>query len=79
MPAKSDTLRPVRDILEPASNEQSRFAYLERQMRQMDSIKLPSGLPSLKDRMVSRPESLQDRIQSLCQEHSQKEAGVGIT
>ena len=32
MPAISDTLPPVRDILEPASNEQVRFTYLERQM-----------------------------------------------
>ena len=42
MPAISDTLPPVWDILEPTSNEQVRSAYLERQMRQMDSIKLPS-------------------------------------
>ena len=66
MPAKSDTLQPVRDILEPVSNEQARSTYLERQMRQMDSIKLPSDMPSLEDTMVQRPESLQDRIQSFC-------------
>ena len=30
MPAISDTLPPIRDILEPASNEQARSAYLER-------------------------------------------------
>ena len=52
MPVISDTLPPVRDILEPASNKQARSAYLERQMRQMDSIKLPSGMPSLEDGMV---------------------------
>ena len=72
MPAISDTLPPIRDILEPASNEQVRSAYLERQIRQMDSIKLPSGMPSLEDGMVSRPESLQDRIQSFCQEKKVK-------
>ena len=66
MPAISDTLLPVMDILEPASNEQVRSAYLERQMRHMDSIKLPSGMPSLEDGMVPRPESLQDRIESFC-------------
>ena len=65
MPAISD-IPPVRDILEPASNEQVRSAYLERQMRQMDSIKLPSGMPSLEDGMVPRPDNLQDRIQSFC-------------
>ena len=59
MPAISDTLSHVRDILEPASNEQARSIYLERQMRQMGSInKLPSDMPSLEDGMVQRPESL---------------------
>ena len=68
MPTISDTLPPVRDIFKPTSNEQVRSAYLERQMRQMDSTKLSSGMPSLKDGMVPKPESLQDRIQSSCQE-----------
>ena len=68
----SAALPHVRDILEPASNEQVRCAYLERQMRQMDSVKLPSGMPSLMDRMVLRPESLQDWIQSFCQERKVK-------
>ena len=62
MPAISDILPPIRDILEPASNEQVRSTYLESQMRQMDSIKLPSDMPSLEDGMVQRPDSLQDRI-----------------
>ena len=72
MPAVSDTLPPIRDILEPTSNEKVRSAYLERQMRQMDSIKLPYGMPSLEDGMVPRPESLQGRIQSFCQEKKVK-------
>ena len=66
MSAISDTLPPIRDILEPASNEQVRSTYLERQMRQMDSIKLPSDMSSLEYGMVPRPESLQDRIQIFC-------------
>ena len=72
MPTMSDTLPHVRDILEPTSNEQVRSTYLERQMRQKDSVKLPSGMPSLEDGMVPRPESLQDRIQSFCQEKKVK-------
>ena len=72
MPTISDTLPPFWDILEPTSNEQVRSAYLERQMRQMDRVKLPSGMPSLEDGMVSRTESLQDRIQSFCQEKKVK-------
>ena len=65
MPAISD-IPPIRDILESTSNKEARSAYLERQLRQMDSIKLLSGMPSLKDGMVPRPESLQDGIQSFC-------------
>ena len=73
MPAISDTLPHVRDILKPASNKQARSTYLERQMRQMDSInKLPSDMPSLEDGMVQRPESLQERTQSFCQENKVK-------
>ena len=65
MPTIPGTLPPVRDILEPTSNEQARSNYLERQMRQMGSItKLPSDMPSLEDGMVQRPESLQERIHS---------------
>ena len=41
-------------------------------MRQMDSLKLPSGMPSPKDEMIPRPESLQDKIQSFCQENKVK-------
>ena len=41
-------------------------------MRQMDSVKLPSGMPFLEDGMVPRPVSLQDRIQSFCQEKKVK-------
>ena len=72
IPKISTALPHVRDILEPTSNEQARSAYLERQMRGMDSVKLPSGLPSLEDGMVLRPESLQDQIQNFCQERKVK-------
>ena len=68
----SDTLPPIRDILGPASSEQARSTCLERQMRQMDSVTLPSGMPSLGDGMVSKPESLQDQIQSFCQERKDR-------
>ena len=50
MPAIPGAMPPVRDILEPTSNEQARCNYLEKQMRQMSSItKLPSNMPSLED------------------------------
>ena len=46
MPIISVALPHVRDILEPTSNEQVRSTYLERQMKEMDSVKLPSDIPS---------------------------------
>ena len=43
-----DRVPPVRDILEPASNEQARADYLERQMRHRSNIStLPSDIPLL--------------------------------
>ena len=58
MPTISAALPHGRDILEPASNKQGRAAYLERQMKEMDSVKLPCDIPSLKDGVILRPESL---------------------
>ena len=53
VPAMSNTVLPIRDIMDPASNEQARSTYLEKQMRQMGSInKLPSDMPSLEDGIV---------------------------
>ena len=61
MPAISDTLPPIRDILEPASNEQVRSTYLERQMRQMGSInRLPSDMPSLEN--CARAQSISQHV-----------------
>ena len=73
MPVLPGTLPPVRDIMEPTSNEQARSNYLERQMRWMGSIaKLPSDMPSLEDGMVQRPESIQERVQNFCWENKVK-------
>ena len=58
MPTISAALPHIRDILESASNEQARATYLERQMKEMDSVKLPSDIPSLEDGIPLRPESL---------------------
>ena len=39
----------VHDILEPSANEQARAKYLERQMRHMKSVQLPSSIPTSDD------------------------------
>ena len=51
---------------------QVRSTYLERQIRQVGSIRVPSDIPFLEDGIVQRPESLQERIQSFCRENKVK-------
>ena len=58
MPTISAAFAPCKGYIQPASNEQVRAAYLERQMKEMDSVKLPSDIPSLDDGVILRPESL---------------------
>ena len=72
MPTISAVSPHVGDILEPASNEQVRAAYLKRQMKEMDSVKLPSDIPSLENGVSLRPESLPNTIQCFCQEKRDK-------
>ena len=72
MPTIPIGLPCVRDILEPFSSEQARAAYLERQMQDMSSARLPSGMPSLEDGVSIGPESLSRRIQNYCQEKKDK-------
>ena len=72
MPTISAASPHMGDILEPASNEQVRATYLERQMKEMDSVKLPSDIPSLEDVVSIRPESLPNRIHIFCQEKRDK-------
>ena len=68
MPTIPFVLPHVRDILEPSSNEQTRAAYLERQMQGMSSVRIPSSMPSLEDGILVGPESLSRRIHNYCQE-----------
>ena len=41
-------------------------------MQDMSSVRLPSGMPSLEDRVSIGPESLSKRIQNYCQEKKDK-------
>ena len=55
IPMIPNRMPPVRDILEPTSNEQARADYLEKQMRQMSSIsRLSSDMPPLEDITAQR-------------------------
>ena len=72
MPTIPIVLPHVRDILEPSLSKQARAAYLERQMQDMSSVRLPSGVPSLEDGVPIGPESFSKRIQNYCQEKKDK-------
>ena len=56
----------MHDILEPSANEQARADYLERQMRNMSSVRLPSSIPPSGDDIPLEDESLSRRIWEYC-------------
>ena len=68
IPSMPIVLPCVTDILEPSSSKQARAAYLERQMQNMNSVRVPSSMPSLEDGTSIEPESLSRRIHDNCQE-----------
>ena len=55
----------VRDILEPSANEQARAEYIDRQMRHMKSVHLPSSIPTSDDRPLEE-DDLYKRICDYC-------------
>ena len=67
IPSMPIVLPCMRDILEPSSSEQARAAYLERQMQNMNSMRVPSSMPSLEDGTSIEPESLLRKIHDYCQ------------
>ena len=68
IPSVPIVLSHTRDILEPSLSKQSRAAYLERQMQNVNSVRVPSIMPSLEDGISIEPESLARRIHNYCQE-----------
>ena len=56
----------VHDILEPSANEQARADYLERQMRNMSSVQLPSSIPPSGEDIPFEDDSLSIRIWDYC-------------
>ena len=56
----------VHDILEPSANEQARADYLERQIRNMSSVRLPSNMPCSGDDIPLENDSLSKRIWDYC-------------
>ena len=55
----------VHDILEPSVNEQARADYLERRMKHMNSVQLPTSIPTSDD-LPLEEDSLSRRIWDFC-------------
>ena len=67
MPVLPNVPSSERDILEPMSSEQTKSAYLERQMQGMNSMRLSLNIPLLEDKSYAST-NLPNRIQAFCQE-----------
>ena len=55
----------MHDILEPSANEQARAEYIDRQMRHMKSVHLPSSIPTSDD-IPLEEDDLSKRIHDYC-------------
>ena len=71
MPVLTNVPLPERDVVEPLSSERARAAYLERQIQDMSSVRLPLNIPSLEDESHA-PSDLSNRIQAFCKEWKEK-------
>ena len=71
MPVLTNVPLPERDIVEPMSSERARTAYLECQIQDMSSVRLPLHIPSLEDESHA-PTDLSNRIWAFCKEWKEK-------
>ena len=55
----------VHDNLDPLSNEQARADYLDRQIRHMKSVHLPSSIPTSENILIEE-DDISKRIQDYC-------------
>ena len=60
-----------RDIVEPMSSERARTAYLEHQIQDMSSVRLPLNIPSMEEESQA-PTDLSGRIRAFCKEWKEK-------
>ena len=71
MPVLTNVPLPERDMVEPMSSERARTAYLEQQIQDMSSVRLPLNIPSLEDESHA-PTDLLSRIWAFCKEWKEK-------
>ena len=60
-----------KDIVQPISSEEARARYLERQMKNMGSVRLPSKIPSMDEESLTSMD-LTRRIDTFCREQKEK-------
>ena len=58
---------PEKDILEPISSERARTAYLDQQMQDMSSVRLPLNMPLMEEESCASTD-LTGRIHAFCKE-----------
>ena len=71
MPELTNVPLPERDMVEPMSSERARTAYLECQIQDMSSVRLPLNIPSMEDESHA-PTDLSNRICTFCKEWKEK-------
>ena len=60
-----------KDIMQPISSEEARAKYLERQMKDMNIVRLPSKIPSMEEESLASMD-LTSRIDTFCREQKEK-------
>ena len=70
-PVLTNVPLPERDMVEPVSSERVRTTYLERQIQDMSSVRLPLNIPSMEDESHA-PTDLSGRIWVFCKEWKEK-------
>ena len=70
---------PERDMVQPVSSERARTTYLEQQIQDMSTVRLPLNIPSMEEESHA-PTDLSGRIRAFCKEwKEEKKTGMGIS
>ena len=56
-----------KDMVEPKSSEKARAAFLEQQMQEISSVRLPAGVPPVENKSLVSTE-LASKIRTFCKE-----------
>ena len=71
MPVLTNVPLFEREMVEPVSSERARTAYLENQIQDMNSVRIPLNISSMEDESHA-PTDLSNRIWAFCKEQKEK-------